>query len=604
MSDFWSEELITDYLDDRLSPSDRKRVEAHLKANPTAADTLRDFQQTRAALRGSKKFELDSGFKDRVLQAVATSATAANGHSAISESPVSPAPANTNKTNKTSTIESPSGFNWRVVAIATGTLAASILLVAFLTPRASQQEDLARLEPSDRASQNTIENENESTVDGDGIDIGSGNLPPTPENSSGSIDSDALPNAPQDAADGQADRMETETKMIEPARRGSPLPESARSESEADVKKKMGRKPKNGQLQKVGENSSDVVLDETRGQNFSSQMAMGQSNPSPERYVYPTNEVLVVDALPSTENMVAIRNLQNGIQGLVPMNEVEAESEFSEEEMPATGSPTLQKRDQPADELSGGGRNLQSRSRGMRKNSNRPGGARRGGVESGSKSGDASGVDSKRSFNEPKQMNLQPESLADGVVEDQLENAYVFEVSATPEEFRQIVALVQGRQFVLDETRQASLLKRMRELDYVVNPVSGSQPGRSEGGESGENIEGLERDDANEDGGAPVVRQLSPATTRSPSRPENQMAGAGGMAESGQGLSQQNRELLEEVASQGSRQIEGQIEGQSEEEKDVVDAEENARQRYLLVIKMPTVGAATPPAAKPSEPKQ
>ena len=597
MSDFWSEELITDYLDDRLSPSDRERVEAHLKANPTAADTLRDFQQTRAALRGSKKFELDSGFKDRVLQAVATSATAANGHSAISESPVSPAPANTNKTNKTSTIESPSGFNWRVVAIATGTLAASILLVAFLTPRASQQEDLARLEPSDRASQNTIENENESTVDGDGIDIGSGNLPPTPENSSGSIDSDALPNAPQDAADGQADRMETETKMIEPARRGSPLPESARSESEADVKKKMGRKPKNGQLQKVGENSSNVVLDETRGQNFSSEMTL-------ERYVYPTNEVLVVDALPSTENMVAIRNLQNGIQGLVPMNEVEAESEFSEEEMPATGSPTLQKRDQPADELSGGGRNLQSRSRGMRKNSNRPGGARRGGVESGSKSGDASGVDSKRSFNEPKQMNLQPESLADGVVEDQLENAYVFEVSATPEEFRQIVALVQGRQFVLDETRQASLLKRMRELDYVVNPVSGSQPGRSEGGESGENIEGLERDDANEDGGAPVVRQLSPATTRSPSRPENQMAGAGGMAESGQGLSQQNRELLEDVTGQGAGQGAGQIEGQSEEEKDVVDAEENARQRYLLVIKMPTVGAATPPAAKPSEPKQ
>ena len=597
MSDFWSEELITDYLDDRLSPSDRERVEAHLKANPTAADTLRDFQQTRAALRGSKKFELDSGFKDRVLQAVATSATAANGHSAISESPVSPAPANTNKTNKTSTIESPSGFNWRVVAIATGTLAASILLVAFLTPRASQQEDLARLEPSDRASQNTIENENESTVDGDGIDIGSGNLPPTPENSSGSIDSDALPNAPQDAADGQADRMETETKMIEPARRGSPLPESARSESEADVKENRGRKAKKGQLRKVAENPLDVELDETRGQNFSSEMTL-------ERYVYPTNEVLVVDALPSTENMVAIRNLQNGIQGLVPMNEVEAESEFSEEEMPATGSPTLQKRDQPADELSGGGRNLQSRSRGMRKNSNRPGGARRGGVESGSKSGDASGVDSKRSFNEPKQMNLQPESLADGVVEDQLENAYVFEVSATPEEFRQIVALVQGRQFVLDETRQASLLKRMRELDYVVNPVSGSQPGRSEGGESGENIEGLERDDANEDGGAPVVRQLSPATTRSPSRPENQMAGAGGMAESGQGLSQQNRELLEEVASQGSRQIEGQIEGQSEEEKDVVDAEENARQRYLLVIKMPTVGAATPPAAKPSEPKQ
>ena len=357
MSDFWSEELITDYLDDRLSPSDRERVEAHLKANPTAADTLRDFQQTRAALRGSKKFELDSGFKDRVLQAVATSATAANGHSAISESPVSPAPANTNKTNKTSTIESPSGFNWRVVAIATGTLAASILLVAFLTPRASQQEDLARLEPSDRASQNTIENENESTVDGDGIDIGSGNLPPTPENSSGSIDSDALPNAPQDAADGQADRMETETKMIEPARRGSPLPESARSESEADVKENRGRKAKKGQLRKVAENPLDVELDETRGQNFSSEMTL-------ERYVYPTNEVLVVDALPSTENMVAIRNLQNGIQGLVPMNEVEAESEFSEEEMPATGSPTLQKRDQPADELSGGGRNLQSRSRG------------------------------------------------------------------------------------------------------------------------------------------------------------------------------------------------------------------------------------------------
>ena len=67
MSSFWSSERISDYLDDRLSVEERARVEEHLRNNPADQAQLVEFTEMQQALRNAPRYELDSGFTDRVL---------------------------------------------------------------------------------------------------------------------------------------------------------------------------------------------------------------------------------------------------------------------------------------------------------------------------------------------------------------------------------------------------------------------------------------------------------------------------------------------------------------------------------------------------------
>jgi hypothetical protein len=89
MSDFWSQERITDYLDDRLSPEDRQQVEDYLRKHPQDAETLRDFRQIGKDLRNSRSYRLDDEFSQRVLAAIGQ--LPATDHPAESDFTVLPA---------------------------------------------------------------------------------------------------------------------------------------------------------------------------------------------------------------------------------------------------------------------------------------------------------------------------------------------------------------------------------------------------------------------------------------------------------------------------------------------------------------------------------
>ncbi|MGI9519414.1 MAG: anti-sigma factor family protein, partial [Pirellulaceae bacterium] len=127
MSDFWSEERITDYLDDRLSQPERELVEAHLQENPGDAETLREFQQMREALRGAKTFKLDDGFSQRVLQSIQQLP-----QPVTVTAPMSPMV----ERSRESMIKSNGGLqtNWRYTAGMIAAIAATLLLAVFLVP--------------------------------------------------------------------------------------------------------------------------------------------------------------------------------------------------------------------------------------------------------------------------------------------------------------------------------------------------------------------------------------------------------------------------------------------------------------------------------------
>jgi anti-sigma factor RsiW len=62
-------ELITDYLEDRLSPVDRARFEAHLAACEACRTYLEQFRQTIRALGRLPEESLSSEARDALLDA-------------------------------------------------------------------------------------------------------------------------------------------------------------------------------------------------------------------------------------------------------------------------------------------------------------------------------------------------------------------------------------------------------------------------------------------------------------------------------------------------------------------------------------------------------
>ena len=70
MSDFWSDELMSGYLDGELSPSERLQVEAHLKENPRDQERLREFEQQRQCWQSLKSFTLTNSFQSKVMESI------------------------------------------------------------------------------------------------------------------------------------------------------------------------------------------------------------------------------------------------------------------------------------------------------------------------------------------------------------------------------------------------------------------------------------------------------------------------------------------------------------------------------------------------------
>ena len=110
MSDSLSDETISAWLDDQLSPAEREQFETHLKDNPHDAERVQEFEQVRDQLRAGPRYELDKGFPERVLEAI-------RQRSSESESaPVSAASAVKPRRRAASTL--PAALNWQAAVIA------------------------------------------------------------------------------------------------------------------------------------------------------------------------------------------------------------------------------------------------------------------------------------------------------------------------------------------------------------------------------------------------------------------------------------------------------------------------------------------------------
>lgn len=158
MSDFWSNELVTDYLDDRLSPEEKMRVDEHLQANPRDRGLLAEYQEMQQALRETPRYELDEAFSSRVLQSIKISARnvepgeAVEVHQAV------------RSTKKSATAQ------WRYTASMIASLAAILLLAFFLLPRAQETDDMAKAEnqvPTDRLQTDSARSLGQEVIEAD-----------------------------------------------------------------------------------------------------------------------------------------------------------------------------------------------------------------------------------------------------------------------------------------------------------------------------------------------------------------------------------------------------------------------------------------------------
>lgn len=149
MSSFWSTERISDYLDDRLSVEERARVEEHLRENPADQEQLTEFIEMQQALRNAPRYELDSGFAGRVLNAIESSAPTDVGEVVTGDEVA----------NQTSTEPSKSSAtNWRYTASMVASLAAILLLSAFLLPNDFRTDEMAQLS-ADADARTVLEDE-------------------------------------------------------------------------------------------------------------------------------------------------------------------------------------------------------------------------------------------------------------------------------------------------------------------------------------------------------------------------------------------------------------------------------------------------------------
>ena len=141
MSNHWSEELITAYIDQRLDAQQRQEVETYLAENAEAREMLRDFQKIRQQFSTAPEYKLDAGFSDRVLTAIDTQPAAqSSSHSQPSTQLASPDSRQNNI------------WNWKTLSVAAAALAAAVLVGIFLLPNPQQPIADNRLESSREAA--------------------------------------------------------------------------------------------------------------------------------------------------------------------------------------------------------------------------------------------------------------------------------------------------------------------------------------------------------------------------------------------------------------------------------------------------------------------
>ncbi len=154
MSDSWSDETISAWLDDQLGPAEREQFEMHLKENPRDAERVQEFQSLREQLREAPRFQLDDGFAGRVAEAIRQrgalpdlpEASLPMPAVAAVESPVTPS-----RRRAKSTL--PAALNWQAAGAMISGLAALLLLAMFLAPQPTQTATDARLSQQESNAQ-------------------------------------------------------------------------------------------------------------------------------------------------------------------------------------------------------------------------------------------------------------------------------------------------------------------------------------------------------------------------------------------------------------------------------------------------------------------
>ena len=127
MSEFWSEELLSGYLDDELSPSERSHVDAHLKDNPRDRERLRELQLQRELWHPCQSFSVPASFQDQVMRSIQQSTPDQSAE------PLSPAAEFADEL-KTTPLSPPKPkrnnvWSWKATASVLATLATLILIV-------------------------------------------------------------------------------------------------------------------------------------------------------------------------------------------------------------------------------------------------------------------------------------------------------------------------------------------------------------------------------------------------------------------------------------------------------------------------------------------
>ena len=617
MSDFWSEELITDYLDDRLSQPERKQVEAHLQENPHDAETLQEFQLMRKTLRNAPSYQLDQGFSQRVVQALGNSPEIADAETSPIAS-VKQIQAKSNRTESPLDSSARMTIGWRSVVGVVGALAATLLLAIFLLPRPS--------EPAADASAEEVEQQPEGDVESG--KAGDDSLPGSPNSSIGnSQDSGRKGDGSQEndesavvANDKQNadDATESGTTPKEAFKQSDmKLPE--RAPNTADEIAKIRNDSRSSSKESKNENRDDSIVANdvqdremeegdsltdpferfrpesiTRKSSPEKNMKRGAltpgqswNEPAPDTIGSLDDfDIVVFEAVNTEANTEAIRTLES-------RSWMKTDDPVARE---IKG--VLPKRDQVAEDL----KNKTGRKRessltvdGSGK-ANQPGGL----------------ADIATAPKEPM------DQLANSAGQNRAwkEELVVFEVEATADEFTKILAQIEGRQVALNSQDRQSLSERLNELqthtsalglDALSDDLDGGQGGG--GGRAGAQLDDKKQVPRSEDD-RPTIKRIasfsrSNNAARAASAAESNDLESRGFekqlkrSEKGSGVeipgerpSSDNQAAMEPAEEEQVQPFADSTElAQKRHESSrpkSIRPESNARKRYLLVIRMRT----------------
>ena len=146
MSTAWTNENLHDYLDDRLSSTERAELETIIRKDAVAIEALRELRRLRAGLRKAPRFKLKQDFAARVVAGL----NVAGLKQADDQSPVEliNTKSDTDSVSELTTrasSQSLSASTWRTIAITMTGIAASLLLILIIRPDLSARDDLGQL---------------------------------------------------------------------------------------------------------------------------------------------------------------------------------------------------------------------------------------------------------------------------------------------------------------------------------------------------------------------------------------------------------------------------------------------------------------------------